>query len=101
MNKTELKPSVEAHAHNPRRRHEALKLKGSLCCILNSNTILVIVSQNIRKQMTRTKQNHAPPKINQMNKIQIKAMKGWSRGCLFYSLCSKKELETNSTHKKT
>lgn len=82
------------------RRQEALKLKGSLCCILSSNTILVIVSQNIRKQMTRTNKT-TPKKINQMNKIQIKAMKGWSRGCLFYSLCSKKELGTNSTHEKT
>lgn len=69
MNKTELKPNVEAHAHNPvLRRHEGLKLKGSLCCILSSNTVLVIVSQNIRKQLTRTnKTKPRPPKNNQPN----------------------------------
>lgn len=50
MNKIELKPNVEAHAYNPvLRRREGLKLKGSLCCMLSSNTVLVIVSQNIRK----------------------------------------------------
>lgn len=96
MNKTELKPNVEAHAHNPvLRRREDLKLKGSLCCMLSSNTILVIVSQNIRKQLTRTnKTKPRPPKIiNQMNKIQIKAMKGWSRGRLFSYLCSRRSLK--------
>lgn len=71
------------------------------CWVLTQSWSLCLkISENNWQE--QTKQNHAPPKIiNQMNKIQIKAMKGWSRGRLFSYLCSKEELETNSTHEKT
>lgn len=67
------------------RRPEDLKLKGSLCCTQSSNTNPGHCVSKYQKTNDKNKQNKTKPKkkINQMNKIQIKAMKGWSRGRLF------------------